>query len=138
MDLTPKSVLGGLLAVLMPTKVSQLQNDSGFQTSATINSTVVPRYAKNHMTDAAGNLSVTFPAGRFSAVPCMPDPTVVINDANFVYKAVVTAKSATGCTIKVTRQNVSVANLLGLTTLNLNVAITAPVSVDVFAIQQTD
>lgn len=138
MDLTPKSVLGGIMALLVPTKLSQLQNDSGYQTQATINNTVVPRYAKNHTTDAAGNLVVTFPAGRFNAVPCMPDPTVVINDSSYVYKAQVTAKSATGCTIKVTRQNVTIANLLGLTTLNLNVAITAAVSVDVFAIQQTD
>lgn len=138
MDVNPKSIFNSLLSVLMPTKLSQLTNDVGYQTSTTINSTVVPRYAKNHTTDAAGNLTVTFPSGRFNAVPCMPDPTVVINDATYVYKAQVTSKTATGCTIKVTRQNVTIQNLLGLAALNLNAPITAPVSVDVFAIQQTD
>lgn len=138
MDLTPRSIFGGLMALLIPTKVSQLTNDTGFQTSQSINNTVVPRYAKNHTTDASGNLAVTFPKDRFSSVPCMPDPTVIINDTTYVYKAQVTAKSATGCTIKVTRQNVQVQNLLGLSALNLNVPITAAVSVDVFAIQQTD
>lgn len=138
MDMRPSSIFGGILSKLIPTKLSQLSNDLSFQTAASINSNVVPRYAKNHSTDAAGNLTITFPVGRFSAVPCMPDPTVVINDTTYVYKAQVTAKSATSCTIKVTRQNVTVQSLLGLTALNLNIPITAPVSVDVFAIQQTD
>lgn len=139
MEMKPGSIFGGLFGKLfIPTKLSQLANDVSFQTASSINSSVVPRYAKNHSTDAAGNLVITFPAGRFSAVPCMPDPTVVINDPAYVYKAQVLSKSATGCTIKVTRQNVTVQSLLGLTALNLNVPITAPVSVDVFAIQQTD
>lgn len=133
MDLTPGSIFGSLVR-----KLSQLTNDTGFVDTNTINSTVVPRYAKQHMTPAGtpDTLTVTWPVGRFATVPIMPDPTVVNNDANFVYKARVTACDLTGCTIKVTRQSVSLTIVLGL--LSLNAAITTPVAVNVFAIQQTD
>lgn len=138
MDLTPKSIFGGIMAFLIPTKVSQLENDSSYQTSQTINSTVVPRYAKQHTTTAGApdTLTVTWPAGRFNAVPIMPDPTVVSNDTSFVYKARVTACDVQGCTIKITRQSIALTISLGA--LTLNPAITSPVMVNVFAIQQTD
>lgn len=138
MDVTPKSIFGGLMSLLIPTKVSQLENDSSYQTPQMINSTVVPRYAKQHTTTAGAPdmLNVTWPAGRFNSVPIMPDPTVVSSDATYVYKARVTACDINGCTIKVTRQNVSLTVVLGL--LALNAPITSPVAINVFAIQQTD
>lgn len=143
MDLTPSSILGALrnLAAI-PTKLSQLTNDTNFTTPTAVNNQVnsqtVPRYAKAHMTDASGNLSVTWPAGRFNKIPIMPDPTIVVSDTAYVYKATVTACTLTGCTIKVTRQTNQVASLTGLTALNLNVPIAAPMQVNVFAIQETD
>lgn len=133
MDMTPTSIFGSLIR-----KLSQLTNDAGFVDTTMINSTVVPRYAKQHTTLAGtpDTLTVTWPAGRFNAVPIMPDPTVVSSDAVYVYKARVTACDATGCTIKITRQNISLTVVLGL--LALNAPITTPVVVNVFAIQQTD
>lgn len=138
MDMTPKSIFGGIMALLIPTKVSQLENDSSYQTPNTINASVVPRYAKQHTTTAGApdTLTVTWPVGRFNAIPIMPDPTVVSSDSVYVYKARVTSCDATGCTIKITRQNVSLTVVLGL--LALNAPITTPVTVNVFAIQQTD
>jgi hypothetical protein len=133
MNITPRSILNQLVS-----KLSQLTNDAGFADAAMINSTIVPRYAKQHATPAGtpDTLSVTWPAGRFTSVPIMPDPTVVTADASFVYKARVTACDINGCTIKVTRQAVSLTIVLGL--LSLNSAITSSVQVNVFAIQQTD
>lgn len=133
MNLNPGKFFGGFL-----TKLSQLTNDAGFATPASINSTVVPRYAKQHMTPAGSpdTLTITWPAGRFTDPPIMPDPTVVTADTSYVYKARVTTCDATGCTIKITRQNVNLTISLGL--LSLNPPITAPVAVNVFAIQQTD
>jgi hypothetical protein len=138
MDVTPKSILGGIMALLIPTKVSQLTNDTGFQTTQTINATVVPRYAKQHTTLAGtpDTLVVVWPANRFNSIPIMPDPTVVSADVNFVYKARVMSCDITGCTIKITRQNTTLTVVLGL--LSLNAPITAPVVVNVFAIQPTD
>lgn len=133
METTPKSIFGQLIS-----KLSQLTNDSGFADAAAINGTIVPRYAKQHTTLSGdpSSLTVTWPAGRFTSVPIMPDPTVVITDANFLYKAQVTSCTLTGCTIKVTRQAVTLSISLG--TLTLNPPITLPVLVNVFAIQQTD
>lgn len=133
MDLTPSSIFGSLIR-----KLSQLTNDTGFADATMINSTIVPRYAKQHVTPAGtpDSLTVTWPAGRFTSIPIMPDPTVVITDANYLYKAQVTACTLTGCTIKVTRQAVALTISLG--TLTLNPPITASVTVNVFAIQQTD
>lgn len=133
MNLTPKSIFGQLIS-----KLSQLTNDTGYANAATINSTIVPRYAKQHTTDAGtpDTLVVTWPAGRFTSVPIMPDPTVVTTDTLYVYKARVTACDINGCTIKVTRQSVSLTIVLGL--LTLNPPITSSVAVNVFAIQQTD
>lgn len=144
MDLTPSSILGALrnLAAI-PTKLSQLVNDSNYQTAQTINSTVVPRYAKQHVTTNTGGnsfdtLNVTWPSGRFSSAPIMPDPTVVTNSTTQVYKAVVTSCTSTGCTIKLTQQPMVVNNLLGLTSLSLQTPVTSSLTVNVFAIQQTD
>lgn len=144
MDLTPSSILGALrnLAAI-PTKLSQLTNDTNYQTAQTINSTVVPRYAKQHVTtNTSGNsfdtLNVTWPVGRFSSAPIMPDPTVVTSSTTQVYKAVVTSCTATGCTIKLTQQPMVVNNLLGLTSLSLQTPVTSSLTVNVFAIQQTD
>ena len=75
-----------------------------------------PRYARNHTTDAAGNLAVTWPAGRFSAAP------VVTADAGFTYKANVLAFSATGATIQVTRSPRNSFSLLGLTAVTAEAA----------------
>lgn len=138
MDLTPKSIFGGIMSLLIPTKISQLENDTSYQTALMINSTVVPRYAKQHTTPAGSPsvLTVAWPAGRFNSAPIMPDPTVVNNDANTLYKATVTACDATGCTIKITKQSVNLTISLGA--LTLNPPVTAPVPVNVFAIQQTD
>ena len=136
MDLTPKSILGALANQI--TKLSQLTNDTKFTTAEAVNNTVVPRYAKTHTTDNSGNLTVLWPANRFSDVPIMPDPTIVVSDSTYVYKATVTECTLTGCKIKVTRQTNTIASLLGLTALNLNVPITTPMKVNVFAIQQTD
>lgn len=133
MDLTPKSIFGQILS-----KLSQLTNDAGFADATMINGTIVPRYAKQHTT-AVGSpdlLTVTWPVGRFATVPIMPDPTVVITDANYLYKAQVTSCTLTGCTIKITRQAVVLTISLG--TLTLNPPVTSPVQVNVFAIQQTD
>lgn len=133
MNLNPGKFFGAVI-----TKLSQLTNDAGFATPATINSTVVPRYAKQHMTSAGtpDTLTISWPSGRFNDVPIMPDPTVVTSDTSYVYKARVTACDASGCTIKVTRQSVNVTIALGL--LTLNPPITSPVAINVFAIQQTD
>jgi hypothetical protein len=138
MDLTPKSIFGGLMSLLIPTKLSQLENDASFQTPSTINSAVVPRYAKQHATTAGSPsvLTVVWPADRFKSAPIMPDPTVVNSDANTLYKATVTACDANGCTIKITKQSVNLTISLGA--LTLNPPVTAPVLVNVFAIQQTD
>ncbi len=141
MDMNPKSIFGGLSGILnlfIPTKVSQLENDSSFQSAANINSTVVPRYAKQHTTTAGSPsvLTVVWPVGRFNAPPIMPDPTVVNNDATTLYKATVISCDATGCTIKITKQSVNLTISLGA--LTLNPAVTSPVVVNVFAIQQTD
>jgi hypothetical protein len=135
MNLNPGKFFGTLV-----TKLSQLTNDSGFATPATINSTVVPRYAKQHTTQLAtpDTLTVNWPVGRFTDVPIMPDPTVVTPSSTAVYKAIVIACSATGCTIKVTQQPMVSANLLGLTNLTLQSPVTSIVKVNVFAIQQTD
>lgn len=133
MDLTPKSIFGQIIS-----KLSQLTNDAGYADAGMINGTIVPRYAKQHTTSAGSPdvLTVVWPAGRFTSVPIMPDPTVVITDANFLYKAQVTACTLTGCTIKITRQAVSLTISLGA--LTLNPPVTSPVQVNVFAIQQTD
>lgn len=133
MDLTPKSIFGQIIS-----RLSQLTNDSGFADAGMINSTIVPRYAKQHTTTVGSPdvLSVAWPVGRFASVPIMPDPTVVISDANFLYKAQVTSCTISGCTIKITRQAVALSISLG--TLTLNPPITSPVQVNVFAIQQTD
>jgi hypothetical protein len=133
MDLTPKSIFGQILS-----RLSQLTNDAGFADAGMINNTIVPRYAKQHATPAGtpDSLTVTWPVGRFTSVPIMPDPTVVITDANFLYKAQVTSCTMTGCTIKITRQAVALSISLGA--LTLNPPVTASVQVNVFAIQQTD
>lgn len=133
MDLTPKSIFGQIIS-----RLSQLTNDSGYADASMINTTIVPRYAKQHTTTGGSPdvLNVTWPVGRFTSIPIMPDPTVVISDSSFLYKAQVTSCTITGCTIKITRQAVALTISLGA--LTLNPPITAPVQVNVFAIQQTD
>jgi hypothetical protein len=133
MEPVPKSIFGQLIS-----KLSQLTNDKGFADANMINGTIVPRYAKQHTTTAGSPsvLTVVWPAGRFTESPIMPDPTVVNNDTTTLYKATVTACDATGCTIKITKQSVNLTISLGA--LTLNPPVTAPVLVNVFAIQQTD
>ena len=133
MDLIPRSIFGQIIS-----KLSQLTNDKGFADASMINSTIVPRYAKQHTTTAGtpSVLTVVWPSGRFTVPPIMPDPTVVNNDATTLYKATVTSCDAAGCTIKITKQSVNLSIVLGA--LTLNPPVTAPVLVNVFAIQQTD
>lgn len=102
-----------------------------------VSPTLPARYVKRLTTDATGLLTVTFPAGRFSAAPEVFAEAISM-DPGFIYVAQVTATSATGATIQVYRVTMATFNLLGLSAITVASKPTTAQTVSVNAVLSTD